>query len=179
MSEVAQAVMPSQEEQTIFRGTPKNLAIGIIMLVAAAMSFMMGMTEVYFARALAWTFVIWGALMLYVDLWDNFQVFEVTDEALLIHNNMRFWNITREWKWENINRLDVIVKKVDARPQDVSIEFRTFNAEESATLVDEHSFDPRLTEIMIERSGLNPDKDNPVTDLYNLPSGVKGRYTWA
>ena len=106
---------PQASEPILFGGTTRNLVPGMAMLLGGLLAFMMGMTDVFFAEAMAWTVIIWGALLIYAGLVDIYETFEVTDDALIIRNVMRPWSSGKSWDWEQISRLEVIVRKKDWR----------------------------------------------------------------
>jgi hypothetical protein len=169
---------PPEDKPLVFRGTSRNLVPGAAFLFAGVMAFAMGMTDVFFAEAIAWTFAIWGVLLIYSGLFDVYNSYAVTDTALVNRNPMRPWRATKVWDWEHINRLDVVVKRPDGRPQDAVTQVYFTPPGELALEREDREFDPFLTELVIERAGLRPgDKSNP-KDLHNLPRNRKATFTW-
>ena len=119
MAELAQAT-PAESDNTKsssirFAGSSRNLVPAIALIAAGLTAPVMGLTDVYFADAMATTFVIWGLLFLYMGLLDAYKTYEVTDESLIITSPFRFWNYKKEWDWASVIRMDVKVKQPDAR----------------------------------------------------------------
>lgn len=178
---MADAAMTTAETQTdsdriIFHGSSKNMAVAVAMFGTAALAFSMALTDVYFAEAMAWTFVIWGALLLYGNLIDVYQAYEVTDEALIVRNPVRFLQATKVWKWDNINRMDVVVKRLDPEYRDAIIQIHYQEPNELVIEREDRVYDPELARLIIERAGLSPSGDT-IEDLTKLPP-TKGSYTW-
>jgi hypothetical protein len=189
MAEVAQVTNPSIETQQytgtqvndskriVFSGSHRNMAVGVAMFITAALAFSMDLTHVFFARAVAWTFVIWGLLFIYGSLLDVYQSYEVTDTALIIRNPVRFLLPTKVWEWENIQRLDVVVRRRDAEYQDATAQVHYQQPGELAIEREDRVYDPELVRLIIERAGLLPvDKKNPA-NLTELPK-AKATYVW-
>ncbi len=161
-----------------FRGAARNLVPGIAMLLAAAAAFGMNLTHVFFAEAIAWVFMIWGALLVLVSLLDTYQVFEVTDDGLHLRNYLRFWNGGKVWGWAEISRLEVVVGNKDRRPQDATLRVFYTAPGELAFQREDRAFDAQLAQAIIERAGLKPTaKDNP-QDLAQLNVERGAVYTW-
>ena len=70
----------------IYTGSSNNLVPGVALLFGGILAFSMGMTDVFFAEATAWTFAIWGVLMIYSGLLEINETYEVTDDALIVRN---------------------------------------------------------------------------------------------
>ena len=102
-------------ESVIFRGRPKSMVSAAALLIAGTLTFTMGIDRLFFVEAIAWTFLIWGALLLYGHIIDIGTVYEVSDEGLAIKSPLRFWATSRKWDWGNMTRLDVIVRRREAR----------------------------------------------------------------
>jgi hypothetical protein len=179
MADVAEATQAPIEPQAIsFYGTPRNLVPGMALVLAGALAFTMHMTNVFFAEAMAWVFVIWGLMLIYAGLLDIYQIFTVTDDALIVYNPLRPWGRTKEWAWSDINRMDVIVRKKDIRPQDAKQQVYYQAPGELALEREDHAFDPKLAQLIVERAGLRPaDKANP-KDMAQLPTEIKATFTW-
>ncbi len=161
-----------------FGGTTRNLVPGMAMLLGSILAFMMGMTDVFFAEATAWTFMIWGALLIYAGLIDIYETYEVTDEALIIRNPMRPWSTTKTWDWEHVNRMEVITRKKDWKVSNAALQVYYSPEGELAIDREDRAFDPRLAELIIERAGLQPaGADNPKS-LEALPLERNATYTW-
>lgn len=188
MADVAQMTNPSvensyREEQPndsnkiIFTGSHRNMAVGVAMFATAALAFSMDLTHVFFARAVAWTFVLWGLLFIYGSLLDVYQSYEVTDNALIIRNPVRFLLPTKVWEWDNIQRIDVVVRRRDAEYQDATIQVYYQQPGELTIEREDRVYDPELTRLIIERAGLTAvEKSNP-KDFTQLPK-VKAKYIW-
>jgi len=169
---------PSTENpKLIFTGSHRNMAVGVAMFVTAALAFSMDLTHVFFASAVAWTFVIWGLLFIYGSLLDVYQSYEVTDAALIIRNPIRFLLPTKVWPWENIQRIDVVVRRTDAEYQDATAKVHYQQPGELTIEREDRVYDPELVRLIIERAGLLPvDKKNP-TNFTQLPK-AKATYIW-
>jgi hypothetical protein len=86
--------------------------------------------------------------------------------------------MTKVWNWENINRLDIVVKKRDARPQDMVVQIYHTAPGEIVLDRENRAYDPELARLVIERAGLKPaDGGNP-RDLTKIPQG-KAVYSWS
>jgi hypothetical protein len=184
MAEVAVAD-PIQSESSapeanaiVFQGKGKNMAVAVTMFATAALAFSMNLTETYFAEAIAWTFVIWGALLLYGNLIDTNQAYEVTDDALIVRNPVRFLQATKVWPWQNIQRMDVVVKRADAEYQDAIIQIHYQEPGEIVIEREDRLYDPELARLIIERAKLAPAAGNSLTDLTKLPQ-AKTAYSWS
>lgn len=175
---VPQAVGNDAKPSIIFRGTAGNFVPGVALLAAGVMAFSMGMTDVFFAEAVAWTFVAWGALFVYGGLLDVNETYEVTDEALIIRNSLRIWASRRTWEWSRVNRLDIVVKRRQAENRDMTLQvYHTPKGEISLERQD-RAYDPTLAQLIVERAGLRPaDKDTP-KDVTKIPRAEKATYTW-
>lgn len=163
---------------TVFYGKPQNVAVAMAMFATGVLAFSMDLTHTFFAEAMAWTFVIWGALLLYGKLIDIYQAYEVTDEALIVRNPVRFLQATKVWKWQNIQRVDVVVKRADAEYQDAVIQIHYQEPGEIVIEREDRTYDPELARLIIERAGLSPTADNSLSDLKKLPIG-KASYSWS
>lgn len=178
MAEVYQAAAaPAASSKITFTGTQRNMAAAFAMFITAAMAFSMNLTDVFFAEAVAWTFVIWGLLLLYGNLLDQYQTYELTDEALIIKNPLRPWSATKVWDWAHIHRLDVVVKRAEAELADAMLQVYFTPQGEIVIEREDRAYDPELARLIIERAGLkSTDPSNP-TDLTHLPPG-KATYIW-
>ncbi|NJN83385.1 MAG: hypothetical protein HC802_14610 [Caldilineaceae bacterium] len=168
----------SESNSIMFKGSTRNFIPAVAMIVASVMAFSMGMTEVFFAEATAWTFLIWGALLVYANLMSTSQTYAVTDEALVMHNPMRPWGAHKVWDWDHIYRMDVVVKRREAQLDDAVMQFYFTEAGEIAMEREDRDYDPKLAALIIERARLTPDASNPLAELEHLPEGQKGVYTW-
>jgi hypothetical protein len=173
------AVAPAGTSQPIlFGGTPRNLVPGTAMVLASVAAFVMDLTHVFFAEAMAWTFLIWGVLLVMIGLFDIYQTFAVTDEGLVIRNKIRFWSRGKVWGWAEINRLEVAVGKKDRRRQDAMLRiYRTAQGELTIERED-RAFDAELAQAIIERAGLQPAANDNPQDLAQLSVEHPVTYTW-
>jgi len=173
-----QTVEEGEPTDVKFSGSRNNMAVGVGLLVAGGISFMMGMTDVFFAGALAWVFLIWGLLFIYVGMIDEAETFIVTDDALLIKNSMRPFSRKKVWNWADVNRMDIVIKRVDARDEDDELRIYYMDPGGEITLErEEREYSPALARLVIERAGLSPASDDNPTDLEHLPAG-KADYIW-
>lgn len=175
VSNVAEAT--EQDNSLVFSGTQRNLAVGISLLLGGAMAFTMGMTDVYFARAVAWTFVAWGLLFIYNNLIEVYQTYKVTDDALIVDTPWRPVERHNVFDWKHLNRVDVIVKRNEPKAEDIMM--HVYHTAEGETTLDreDRRFDPQLAQLIIERAKLKPTDAGLSTNLSQLPK-VKGHYIW-
>ena len=187
MTEVAQAAVSGATDEVgkastdklIFRGSQRNLVIPITLLLAGLMAFAMGMTRTYYGGATAWTFVIWGALFLFSNLLDVYQEYEVTDEGIAIRNPIRIWAPDKFWSWNEIYRLDVLVRGRDTRLEDADMHIYHELTGEIVKEREDCNLDAKLAQIIIERANLQPVNDaNPET-IDKLPLSKKVTYHWS
>jgi hypothetical protein len=121
--------------------------------------------------------VLWGLLFIYGSLLDVYQSYEVTEDALIIRNPVRFLLPTKVWNWGNIQRIDVTVNRNDAEYQDATAKVYYQQTGELTVEREDRVYDPELVRLIIERAGLLPvDKKNPA-DLTVLPK-TKATYIW-
>jgi len=183
---VANAALPPATEESaatsnsnsiVFQGSARNMAVAVAMFATAALAFSMDLTHTYFAEATAWTFVIWGALLLYGNLIDVYQTYEVTDEALIVRNPVRFLQPKKVWAWGNVQRMDLIVKRADAEYQDGVLQIHYQEPGELTLEREDRVYDPALARLIIERAGLKAVNKDALPDLANLPK-QKATYNW-
>lgn len=167
----------SSSNSIVFQGSARNMAVAVAMFATAALAFSMDLTHTYFAEATAWTFVIWGALLLYGNLIDVYQFYEVTDEALIVRNPVRFLQATKVWTWGNVQRMDLIVKRADAEYQDGVMQIHYQEPGELTIEREDRVYDPALARLIIERAGLKAVDKDALPDLTNLPK-QKATYNW-
>jgi hypothetical protein len=178
MSEnVSAAASPTEAEEIVFRSKPRNMAVGVALILAGALAFTMGMTDVFFAEAMAWVAVLWGALFLFSDIIEMFKTYTVTEKALIIRSPGRFWTPRKEWEWGNIFRMDVIVKRPDAHIDDMELLVYYTAPGDSAIEREDRQYSPFLAQCIIERARLKPTEPTNPTNLEELPPG-KGTYYW-
>lgn len=169
---------PAEAQPITFQGAPRNLVPGVALLLASVLAFTMHMTNVFFAEAMAWTFAIWGLLLIYTGLLDIYQFFTITDDALVVYNPLRPWGRVKEWAWANINRMDVVVRKKDVQLQDTKLQVYFQAPGELAIEREDHAFDPKLAQLIVERAGLRAADRATPKEMTQLPTEVKATFTW-
>jgi hypothetical protein len=163
----------------IYTGSPNNLVPGIALLIGGLLAFTMNMTDVYFAEAIAWTFVIWGVLLIYIGLLDLYETYEVTDEALIVRNPMRPWAPKKTFDWGRVTRLDVVVKRAGTDDaNDVTMHVYYQPEGEIANERRDRTYTPALAATIVERAVLSPADKNTPTDVTRVPRNEKATYTW-
>ena len=173
-------MMEAQANATglIFKGKPKSMSAAVAVMVAAVLTFSMGMNSVFFVEAMAWTFIIWGGLLLYGHLIDHSTTYEVTDDALIIRSPLRFWNLGRSMGWTYIKRMNVVVERTEATDEDAGLQV-IFIPEGSTQMIREDMpYNSQLAEEITTRAGLKTSKGSGMTAFDALPQESKGLYTW-
>lgn len=178
VSSEAQSTEATEPEIFSFGGSQKNLVVASAMLLASLTAFTMGMTTTFFATATAWTFAIWGALLLFSNLLDLYQTYEVRPDSLYIHNVIRFWSLNKTWAWEEVNRLDILVDRQDSRVEDVMMHVYHDVPGELIKEREDREFNSELAQLIIERADLKPVDDGNPQDLTALPLNQKVTYHW-
>lgn len=166
-------------QSVTFGGSPKDLVVGLFMLLSSVLAFSMGMTSTFFAKATAWTFVSWGALILFMNLLDLYQSYELDADKLIIRNPVRFWTPYREWEWADIYRMDVLVGKRNRRLEDAVVHIYHELDGEIVKQREDRSFDPKLAQIVIERAKLQAVDDENPKDMNALPLHQNAIYHWS
>ncbi len=175
---VAPDEVPAAKPPIIFRGSTGNFVPGLALLIAGLMAFSMGMTDVFFAEATAWTFVAWGLLFIYNGLMDMSETYEVGEEALVIRNPLRFSAARRTWDWGRVNRLDVVVKRRNAEDHEMVLQVYYTPKGEIALERQDRAYDATLAQLIQTRAGLNPaNKDTP-QDVTKVSRAEKATYIW-
>jgi hypothetical protein len=185
MSDVADTITAPAVEVTppqspmIYTGSSNNLVPGAALLFAGLLAFSMGMTTVFFAEATAWTFAIWGALMIYSGLLDINETYEVTDDALIVRNVMRPWAPKKTFDWARVNRLDVVVKRAESSSDD-DVTMHVYYQPEGQLAIERRDriYDPGLAAAVVERASLNPSDRNTPKDVTRIPRKEKATFTW-
>lgn len=173
----AEEVAPAKPSIT-YHGSSNNMVPGVALLFAGIMAFSMGMTDVFFTEAMAWTFAIWGALLIYSGLLETNETYEITDDALIIRNVLRPWAPKKTFGWDRVNRMDVVVRRADASDNDVTMHVYYNPEGELANERRDRVYDPSLAQLTIQHAGLSPaDKDTP-PDITRIPRKDKATYTW-
>lgn len=162
----------------VYTGSPNNLVPGMALLISGLLAFTMHMTDVYFAEAMAWTFVIWGLLLIYIGLLDLYETYEVTDEALIVRNPMRPWAPKKTFDWARVNRLDVVVKRTDAQDSDMEMQVYYQPEGELANERRDRIYTPALAQEIISHASLNPADKNTPKDVTRVPRKEKTTFTW-
>ena len=161
-----------------YTGSSNNLVPGAALLFAGVLAFSMGMTDVFFTEAMAWTFAIWGALLIYGGMIDINETYEVTEDALIIRNVMRPWAPRKTFDWARVNRLDVVVHRNDARDSDVTMHVYYQPEGELANERRDRVYNPALAQLITDYAGLRPaDKDTP-KDVTRIPHKEKAIFIW-
>lgn len=167
------------QDSLTFKGRPKSMVSAAALLIAGTLTFTMGIDRIYFVEAIAWTFLIWGALLLYGHIIDLGTEYQVSDEGLIINSPMRFWALNRNWDWGHITRMDVIVRRTEASGSDADLHVH-YTPEGSTVLYREDlPFIPGLSEEIATRAGLKPARGQAMQSLDSLPQDQKGTYTWS
>lgn len=163
----------------IYRRTPKSMVSALALLIAGLLTFVMGMNTVYFVEAMAWTFLIWGALMMYNHLTDLLTEYIIEDDALIIRSPLRFWGPNRVWKWSQILRMDILVKRVEADEED--LEMQIYHQPEGTTQMNREDlgFVPDLAQVILDRASLNPERGQAMQSLNQIPQDTKATYRWS
>jgi hypothetical protein len=176
MADLIQAYT-SKDEQ-IFRTRPKPIVSALALLLAGVMTFSMGMTRYFFVEAMAWTFLIWGALQLYYHLMDYSTRYKVTEESFNIYTPFIFWNPTRSWDWKYIKRMDVLVGRTEAKPEDVTLQ--VYYTPQGSTVIhrEDIAYDAVLAKTIAEHAGLKPKAGQAMQSFEQIPQSVKGNYSW-
>ena len=172
--------MPPTPPQSpmIYTGTSNNLVPGSALLFAGILAFSMNMTDVFFAEAMAWTFAIWGALLIYSGLLEINETYEITDDALIVRNVMRPWAPKKTFSWDRVTRMDVVVKRAEGKDDDVTMHVYYQPQGELATERRDRVYDPSLATTVVERASLNPSDRNTPKDATRIPRKEKATFTW-
>jgi len=153
-----------------------NAAIAV--LLAGLLAFSMGMDRLFFMKAMAWVFIVWGGLLLYGHIIDYFTTYEVADDALIVRSPLRFWNIKQSMDWEHIKRLYVVVDRREAGAEDATLQV-IYNPEGTNRMVREDMpYHVELAREIASRAGLSADRDNPMKSFDAIPQDAKGVYSW-
>ena len=165
-------------ERLIFKGKSKAMGAAIAVLVAGLLTFSMGINRVFFVEAMAWTFIVWGGLLLYGHIIDYSTTYEVTDEALIVRSPVRFWNLQRTMDWGHIKRMNVVVGRVEAEAEDATVQV-IYTPEGSAQMIREDMpFNTALAQEIVTRAKLKAAKGSAMTRFDAIPQDAKGQYSW-
>lgn len=166
-------------EPVMFRGLQKNPSVGIAVLLAGVMSFAMGVTDTFFAEATGWTFVIWGLMLLFSNLLDNYQTYELNEDGIKITNPVRFWFRNKFWAWDDIYRLDILVGRRDTKPEHADMHIYHELSGEIIKDREDRKLDPKMAQLIIDYAGLQPvDESNPAT-VADLQMSKTEKYHWS
>jgi|GEM_PF-495459 len=161
----------------IFSPATKNPAMGLAMTLGGMLAFTMGM-HTFFQIAMAWTFVIWGLLLIFVSVLNIYQKFEANDQGLSIRNPLRFWSLNKFWDWSTISRIDVMSSRRDTRPEELDMHIYREVAGEMVKEREDVKFDSDMAQVIIERASLKPVDDQTPSDLDRVPLSTKATYHW-
>ena len=120
MTETLQA--EASVERLIFKGKPKSMSAAVAVMVAGMLTFSMGINQVFFVEAMAWTFIIWGALLFWGHIIDYSSTYEVTEDALIVRSPLRLWSIQKTMDWGHIKRMYVVVERIGATAEDAALQ---------------------------------------------------------
>jgi len=162
----------------VFGGETRNMAMGIAMVGGGAAAFLAGLTHTFFAEAMAWTFIAWGAFFLYSDLLLATRRFTISDEGLEVKIPFRFWSRNKKWAWKDINRMDIKIDRRNTHAKDCDLQVHHQYPGEIALNREDRNFDPELAMLIIARAGLKPAGDAIGVDLANLSLGKSTTFTW-
>jgi hypothetical protein len=167
----------AQSEAIVFHGVPKNMAVGVSMVLAGTAAFVMGMTDVFFAEAMAYIFIVWGVLYLIGDLADWSRTWAVADDGLHIGAPFTLTNRHKFWEWPYVNRMDLIVKRNNPRISDIVMQVYYSPPGDTVLYREDRVLSPQLAQLIIEHAKLLPThKENP-SNLEEIAS-EKTTYTW-
>jgi hypothetical protein len=122
--------------------------------------------------------VIWGALFIYLGLLEINETYEVTDDALIVHNALRPLTPRKTFDWGGVNRLDVVVKRAEGKDDDLTMHVYYQREGELAIERRDRVYNPALAAAIVERAALNPaDKKTP-KDVTRIPRSEKATFTW-
>lgn len=175
MTDTVQAYPTNRQ---VFRTRPKSIVAALALLIAGVLTFSMGITGVFFVEAMAWTFTIWGALLMFNHLVDYTTRYEVTEEALIVHTPLVLWRTKRVWDWKNVKRMDVLVERVEARPEDAIMQ--VYHTAPGSTVIDREDivFNPDLARLVTERAGLKAKRGQAMQNFDAIPQDAKAAYNW-
>ena len=166
------------QESMTFKGKPKSMVSAAALLIAGTLTFTMGIDRLFFVEAIAWTFLIWGALLLYGHTIEMGTVYEVSEDGLAINSPLRFWALARKWDWGHITHLDLIVKKAEAGEDDVDMHVH-YTPEGSTVLFREDlPYLPDLAAEIASRAGLKPESGQAMQSFSSIPQDEKATFTW-
>ena len=166
------------QESQIFRSKPESMVSAAALLIAGTLTFTMGIDRIFFVEAIAWTFLIWGALLLYGHLIDIGTVFEVSEDGLEIRSPLRFWAQSRKWEWGHITHLDLIVGRLEATENDVVLHVHYTPEGSTVRFREDLPYVPALAEEIANRAGLTAEGQQAMQTFDGIPQEEKGTYTW-
>jgi hypothetical protein len=186
MAELAQAPInqdatPEKDESTrIFRARQKPIVAAAATTIAGLLPFVMGMTDqAFFVEAMAWTFLIWGLLLMYYHLIDYTTTYEVTEDGLILRAPFLPWRMKRVWPWQQINKLELVVGRTEARAEDV--EMRIYYKKPDSLVIyreDVYYLLPEFAQEIIQRASLKPKKGQAMQTFETVPQDAKETYVW-
>ena len=175
---VAPEETTAPDNALVFGGEKRNMAMGVAMAAAGAAAFVLGITNTFFASAIAVTFILWGVFFIYTDLLLSTRRYTVRDDGLQIDVPMRLWSRSRVWDWKDVNRMDIVTYRRDIDQEHSMLQIHHQYPGEIALEREDRNYDPALAQLVIERAKLKPDKATAGVDLTNLPTGKNATYTW-
>jgi hypothetical protein len=180
LAESAGAVVQAEpvDNVMVFGGQRRNMAMGVAMLGAGLAAFVSGLAHSFFAQAMAWVFVAWGAFFLYGDLLLSTRRIEVRDDSLTVDIPMRFWSRKHVWEWKNISRMDIIVHGRDIDQENAELHVHHQYPGEIHLDREDRNYDALLARLIIEHAKLKPDAASASLALDQLPLGQNRVYTW-
>lgn len=182
MAELAETALAEQvqpaSDKIVFYGPRRNMAMGIAMLGGGLAAFVSGLTATFFTQAITWTFMLWGVFFLYGDLLLSTRRLELTEDALTIHVPLRPWTRSRTWKWTEVTRMDIVVRRRDLAQNTAMLQIFHQFPNDIALEREDTNYDPALAQLIIERARLKPDGQAQPVDLTDLPLGTDENFSW-
>jgi len=165
-------------ERLVFKGKSKAMNAAVSVLVAGLITFSMGMNRLFFMEAMAWVFIVWGALLLYGHIIDYSTTYEVTDDALIVRSPLRFWSMKQIMDWGHIKRMNVVVERVEAKEEDATLQV-VYNPEGSNRMVREDiPYNAQLAQEIVTHTGLKTGRGSAMQGFDAIPQDEKGAYSW-
>jgi len=165
-------------ERLIFKGRSKAMGAALAVMVAGLLTFSMGMNQVFFVEAMAWTFIAWGALLLYGHIIDYSTTYEVTDDALIVRSPVRFWNLRRSMDWNHIKRMNVVVDRLEAEAEDAVVQVIYIPEGSTQMIREDIPFNAALAQEIATRAKLKATKGSGMPHFDMLPQDKKGQFSW-
>ncbi|RME59201.1 MAG: hypothetical protein D6790_10920 [Caldilineae bacterium] len=168
----------ASEQGLVVRGRTKSIVGAMGLLIAGLLAFPMNFGRFFFVEAMAWTFTLWGALLLYLHIIDYTTVYVVDDEGVEVRSPLRFWKLVFRMDWGHISRMNIVVERLEADEEDVTIQV-FYTPEGDVRLIREDlPYDPQLAAIIAEKAGLKPERGQAMTSFDAIPQDAKGVFVW-